>query len=855
MSGTLYLVGTGPGDPELLTLKARRILAEAGCVAFPQKPGTPSLSLEIAEAFLSPEAERLAFDMPIAIERAPAQKAYDAAAAAIETRLAAGQSVAYLCEGDPLFFGSAMYLMDRLKPLARVVVVPGVTSLSASAAAAGRPLAARNEILKVLPAPLADDILMRELTSADAVALIKVGRHLSRIRVLVEQAGLMASAVVVEKASQDGERIVPLAGVTGDSLPYFSTILCYAGRESWAETLPEKARFAGSPAVPPPPSITVDPMNASCDTPAAKPAIVLFTTTGAATAAVIANATGGRVHTFGPDETGAKELIPTLFAEGTPIIGICAAGILVRLLAETLRDKRREPPVVAVSADGAHVVPLLGGHHGGNALARDLAEALGGVAAVTTASDTRFSHGLDEPPSGYVLKTPEKAKSAMARVLDGEAIALTGSAPWLAEAGYPVSDTGTVRITVTPRQDAEADLVYHPKTLVAGIGCERGASMDEVHGLLTSTLIDKGLALESLAALASLDIKADEPALNAVAERFGVPLRLFSAAELAEEEARLVTPSEVVRAETGTPGVAEAAALKAGALLVPKRRSARATCAIGLAAAPVDVAAFGTARGTLHIVGIGPGEASQRTESAVRALGAATDWVGYGLYLDLLADLKTGHTEHRFDLGDEEKRVRHALELAAEGKTVALVSSGDAQIYAMASLVFELLDATGKRAVSDRARRVEIACHPGISALQMASARAGALIGHDFCAISLSDLLTPAKIIRKRLGAAALGDFVTALYNPRSGQRTEMIKLAKRFFLAYRPPETPVIVAANLGRPGEKVIVTTLGAFDPNTVDMLTIVLVGSAQSRILKRGDGTVAFTPRGYETKADGK
>ncbi|MBU1174648.1 MAG: precorrin-2 C(20)-methyltransferase [Alphaproteobacteria bacterium] len=845
MNGELYLIGVGPGDPELLTLKAKRILAAADVVAFPQKPGEEPLAYAIAAGHIAAEAERLPLDLPIAVDRAPAQKAYDEAAALIEDRLASGLNVAYLCAGDPLFYGSAMYLLDRLKPLVGVHVVPGVTSVSASAAAIARPLAARNEIFKVLPAPLEDEVLERELHGAQSVAIIKTGRHLPRIRLLLEKSGLLASALVVTRASHGDETVTPLEAVTGDVLPYFSTILAYGGAEAWAETLAPDRRFAPSPAQPPEPTIALDPER--------KPAIILFTTAGAATASRIATATGGRVHAFGPGEEGAADLLPRLFAEGTPIVGVAAAGILIRLLAASLADKRAEPPVVAVSADGGHVVPLLGGHHGGNALARQLAETLGGVAAVTTASDTRFTRGLDEPPPGFVLENPAEAKQAMARVLNGEQVSIVGEAPWLAEAGYPVSDTGSVEVRVTPRADAEADLVYRPKTLVAGVGCERGVTPDEIYGLLASTLSDKGLSPESLAAIASIDIKADEPALNRVAERFGVPLRLFSAAELAEEEARLVTPSEVVRAETGTPGVAEAAALKAGTLLVPKRRSARATCAIGLAAAPIEIAEFGRARGMLHIVGIGPGDAAQRTGSAVRALSVSTDWVGYGLYLDLVADLQGRRKTHRFPLGDEEVRVRHALELAGKGRTVALVSSGDAQIYAMASLVYELLDATGERALSDAARRIAVACHPGISAMQMASARAGALIGHDFCAISLSDLLTPAADIRRRLATAALGDFVTALYNPRSGRRTELIEIAKGFFLAHRRPDTPVIVATNLGRDGERVRVTNLKDFDPQSVDMLTIVLIGSSQSRILRRGDGTVAFTPRGYDRKTE--
>jgi cobalt-precorrin 5A hydrolase/precorrin-3B C17-methyltransferase len=183
---------------------------------------------------------------------------------------------------------------------------------------------------------------------------------------------------------------------------------------------------------------------------------------------------------------------------------------------------------------------------------------------------------------------------------------------------------------------------------------------------------------------------------------------------------------------------------------------------------------------------------------------------------------------------------------------VALICSGDAQIYAMAALVFELLEAEGARAVSDAARRVGVAVHPGISALQAASARAGALIGHDFCAISLSDLLTPRETILARLKAAAAGDFVVALYNPRSGRRTELIEIAKALLLAHRPAETPVLVGRALGRPEETVEVVTLGAFDAARIDMMTVVLVGSSASRAFRRGDGRLAaYTPRGYARK----
>ena len=584
------------------------------------------------------------------------------------------------------------------------------------------------------------------------------------------------------------------------------------------------------------------------------PAVILFSDAGIDTARRIAAAIDGELHTCGQGGADALKLLPKLFAEGRPIIGVCAAGILIRLLAGSLADKRKEPPVLAVSQDGTSVVPLLGGHRGANRLARQLAEALGGTAAITTASDSQFAHGLDEPPEGWVLGTPQDAKPAMMALLLGAKLQLDGDAPFLAEAGYPISSTGAVKVLVTETiQRIERGIVYHPRTLVAGVGCERHADGAEVIGLIGAGLRAQNLSPLSLAAIASIDIKADEPARHAAARHFTVPLRLFSATELAQERYRLKQPSDYVEDTVGTPSVAEAAALKAGLLVVEKLKSARATCAIGRATRPIDMAAFGRRPGVLHLVGIGPGEAPQRTASAVAALENSTDWVGYGLYLDLVGDLRRGQAEHRYELGEEETRVRHALELAAEGRVVSLVCSGDAQIYAMAALAYELLDAEGDRAVSAVARRVNIETHPGVSAFQAASAAAGALIGHDFCCISLSDLLTPREAILKRLEGAAIADFVTAFYNPRSQRRTDLIEEAKRIFLEHRPPDTPVVIGSNLGRPSQRVRVVTLEAFDPREIDMLTIVLFGASTSKAFLRGDGLKAYTPRGYAAKAN--
>lgn len=585
------------------------------------------------------------------------------------------------------------------------------------------------------------------------------------------------------------------------------------------------------------------------------PAIITFVPAARGLAHRLADLTHGEVMSCGTTGThDAKTLLPRLFAQGRPIIGLCAAGILIRLLAPHLGDKQVEPPVLVVAADGTAIVPLLGGHHGANDLARRLAEALGAHAAVTTASDSQFARGLDEPPAGWTLADPRSAKPAMMAVLSGARLALDGHAPWLAEAGYPISYSGAVRVLVTEQQLAvDRGLVYHPRTLVAGVGCERGTPAAEIIELVDFALKSENLAPQSLACLATVALKADETGILDAARHYGVPLRLFSVDELNQERYRLEQPSAVVEAEIGTPSVAEAAALKAGVLAVKKLKGKRATCAIGKAPRPLDLETFGRAPGRLHLVGLGPGDAASRTAAAVAALADATDWVGYGLYLDLAADLHQGQAEHRFPLGDEELRVRHALELAGQGRAVALLCSGDAQIYAMAALVYELLDAEGPRAVTDNARRVAVLTHPGVSAFQAASAAAGALIGHDFCAISLSDLLTPREDIEKRLRAAAEGDFVTAFYNPRSQRRIDLIETAKSVYLAHRPPTTPVIVARSLCRPEQQVEVTTLADFDPASIDMLTIVLFGASTSRAFTRGSGqTVTFTPRGYAKKA---
>ena len=591
--------------------------------------------------------------------------------------------------------------------------------------------------------------------------------------------------------------------------------------------------------------------------PLSAPPLVLFIHAHAADMAHrIARATGGEAR---QQRTNVMAALRHAHRTGRAIIGICATGILIRAVAPLLRGKQHEPPVIAVSPDGAFVVPLLGGHHGANALARHIAEHIGARAVVTTASDARFGIALDEPPPGWMLANPEDVKPFMAALLEGARAHVQGRAPdWLKDSALPLSDDphSPLRISFSETlvEPGEHHLVYYPRDLVIGVGMARDANPLDVIALVEAALARADLPSERVAAIGTIAVKADEPALAALSRQLAAPVRLFSAEELAT--VAVPNPSPIVQAEVGTPSVAEAAALllagPGGRLLVEKEKNTLATVAVARRPAPVADADLlpGRRRGRLFVVGLGPGGADMRTGQAREALLRARHWVGYDLYLELAKDLSAGKRLHAFALGEEEARVRHAIRLAAAGDDVALLCSGDAAIYAMASPVFELL-AREEEGWDDFARRVEVRVIPGVSAFQAASAGAGALIGHDFCAVSLSDLLTPWQVIEKRLNAAARGDFVVALYNPRSRRRTEHLARALEILRAHRPAETPVVIASNVGRPRERIHITTLDKAKPERVDMLSIVLVGAASSRFVRANGRTMAYTPRGYSGK----
>ena len=545
-------------------------------------------------------------------------------------------------------------------------------------------------------------------------------------------------------------------------------------------------------------------------------------------------------------------LLQPLFLQGYTLIGICSTGILIRSLGPVVGDKTLEPPVIAVAPDGRCVIPLLGGHRGGNPLAGQVAKVLGIEPSVTTVSEGRFGIALDDPPPGWDLATPDRIKPCLRELLEGARIDLEGQASWLEEGSLPWSGEGEWTLRATVYKDSDLPLrviVYHPHQLALGIGCEKGTSPQEIETLVFETLERHRLAPEAIGVVVSIEDKMGEPGVYQVSQTLKRERRFFSAAELEQQTPRLQTPCERIYRIMGCHGVAEAAALAAvgpqGDLLVPKQKSERATCAIAQAPCPIDPSRIGRRAGSLAIVGVGPGGMEWCLPQALVCLRSCQHLVGYTRYLDLVDSFALQGERHRFDLGQEVDRARFALDLAATGVRVGLISSGDPGIYAMATIVFEVLDSDPTLA----RERVEIAVYPGLSAMQALAAAVGAPLGHDFCVISLSDLLTPWTVIEKRLIAAAQSDLGVVLYNPVSARRTWQLQRTRQIFASYRSPRTPVIVGRNLARPGQSITSLTLDDLDPIQLDMLSIVIIGSTRTKNFTTSFGqSWVYTPRTY-------
>ncbi|WP_040158971.1 precorrin-3B C(17)-methyltransferase [Nigerium massiliense] len=767
---------------------------------------------------------------------------------AIERMLALGEGedAVVVASGDPLFYG-VVRRMRRAGLRPRVVTAP--TSLQAAFAAVGLPW---------------DDALLVSAHGNDPAPAYAACREHPKVGVLTDHrhgvrelaeslAGLGRTYVLAERLGEDDERVRVLTedeARTVDPLqPH--VVLVLAHHPDSDEATGEQSPVAGR-------AEDMNTETGGVPSPRGDGTIGQITNSAAsrARADAIDEALGMATHRYdGPAADG----LPRAWTECDLIISHLALGATTRLIAPLLTSKKADPGVVVVDEGGRFCIPLVGGHGGGaNALARRVADGIGATAVLTTATDSLGVTALDTLGWRYAGDVAGVTRA----MLDGRPVELVREQAWplpalpltVYEPGVPRVERRGVHVTELPQPDAPvarilltdriaatepsagepaADdhlptVVLRPPSLVVGMGCNRGTTADALEALLDRTLAEAGLAKESIAALTSVDAKADEPGLAELATRLGVPFETFTADELATRD--VPNPSDAPASAVGTPSVAEASVLARGAdLIVEKTKTPEATCAVGRL----------PALGKLAVVGLGPGSDDLLTPRARHVLETSSMVIGYRPYVAQIRHLLRPGTEVLASgMGAEEERTALAIEEARKGRAVALVCSGDPAIYAMASPTLE-----------QGTDGVEVQVVPGVTAELAVSAILGAPLGHDHATISLSDLHTDWDTIEQRLEAAAQGDFVVTLYNPRSRKRVKHLPRALEILREHRPASTPVAVVMDAERPEQTVHTATLADFDVEWVNMHALVVVGSSTTRFVSTGAGAEAIvTPRDY-------
>ncbi|MCI8209215.1 precorrin-3B C(17)-methyltransferase [Pseudomonas sp. S25] len=512
------------------------------------------------------------------------------------------------------------------------------------------------------------------------------------------------------------------------------------------------------------------------------------------------------------------------YQQNTPIIALCAAGIVIRTLAPLLLEKGAEPAVLAIAEDGSAVVPLLGGLGGVNVMAREIAAGLGIAPAITTSGELRFGTCLLNPPSGYALGDLELGKRFVSDLLSGESVRIEGAAPWLSKAQLPEDEHAQLAIHVScaEREPSANELLIYPRCVAVAVT----AISADLAVNIRAALHDAGIAVQSLACLLAADLQMADPLLHQAARELDVVLRFVPAASALDMAARAVPQ-----------------------LLPPIDR--HDGLAVAVAPHPLDVQQIGKGRGRLAVIGLGPGAAELMVPAVKAELARANDVLGYETYVRMAGPFRADQVMHCTDNREEMQRARHAFELAASGRSVVVVSSGDPGVFAMAAAVLEALH----ESTNLDWHNVELEILPGVSASLATAAQAGAPLGHDFCVMSLSDNLKPWDIIEKRLDLASQADLALAFYNPISRSRPWQLGRALEIVRQHRTPETPVTLGRDIGRPGQTLRIITLGELTPEQVDMRTMVLIGSSTTCTFARAEGGQwVYTPRWYGDKPAG-
>ncbi|MBI5195036.1 MAG: cobalamin biosynthesis protein [Nitrospirae bacterium] len=608
---------------------------------------------------------------------------------------------------------------------------------------------------------------------------------------------------------------------------------------------------------------------------------------------------GTQVLKFKPED------VVRLWHKNKTFIFIMASGIAVRTIAPLIKDKRTDPAVVVLDEKGRYAVSLLSGHLGGaNRIAKEVAGFFGGRPVITTASDISNLTAMDLWAEGnnLAIENWNLLPKISTRLIDNgrlnvyveQVSGIKLPAEFLAVKAPKDADViitnkaGGLRALPAGRQVLLSKLFLRPKDLVIGIGCNSGTSAEEIESAVKKTLKKNNLSFLSIHSIATIDIKGRETGLIAFAKKYNFKINTFTPDEINSVISNLCSLafnfSAAAYKATGAKGVAEPAAILAAEtdnLLVLKQKSGNLPVAkanlrgpgSGVRGQGEKLRTLPTGRqapkSKLYIVGIGPGDIEHITPEAQRAIKESDVIVGYGTYLDLIKELIKDKEVVSTGMTQEIDRCKKAVELAVSGKNVSVISGGDPGIYAMAGLVFEVLRGQGvkgsrgqginkstyrsnPRTPAYRTGRLAssnpvVKVVPGISALNACASRLGAPLMHDFASISLSDRLTPWKLIEKRLNAAAMADFVIVLYNPKSKGRAEHIKKALKIISKHRNSGTPVGIVKGAMRENEKIVITNLKNMLKHDIDMQTTVIIGNSQTYVWEKW----MITPRGYENK----
>ncbi|MFH1897716.1 MAG: precorrin-3B C(17)-methyltransferase [Candidatus Desantisbacteria bacterium] len=571
-----------------------------------------------------------------------------------------------------------------------------------------------------------------------------------------------------------------------------------------------------------------------------------------------------RLGTFYPEAQITKfeaRLVPSLWDCCHAFIFIMATGIVVRTIAPLIRDKKTDPAVIVLDEKGEFAISLLSGHLGGaNKMAKEIAEFMEGEAVITTASDVNGVISIDlwAAKNGFIIENCHLVPQIATKLLNNGTLQVYS----VVEVEMPheflkVAELELADILITNKtSDRKDQLCLRPKNLTIGIGCHPGTTAEEIENAVLKIFHEYGLSFSSVCCLSTINLRANEPGLITLGQKYQLSITAFTPEELNCVVG--IPQSLIVFKATGAYAVAEPAAMLASGmsgLLVHKQKIGNVTVAVAEGRRQGSVGAIlpevlphcscpPAFSGKIYIVGTGPGSIKHLTPYARDSIIQSEVIIGYGHYLSLIQELIKDKATFSTGMTHEIDRCNKAIDEASFGKIVAVISGGDAGIYGMAGLVFELIRA---RSTKHERQKIDIEVIPGISSLNACASKLGAPLMHDFACISLSDRLTPWELIEKRLEAATQADFVIVLYNPKSKHRVMQISRAREIILKYRDAETPVGIVTAAMRRDEKVVISNLQNMLDHEIDMQTTIIIGNSKTFLWQDW----MITPRGYENK----